>query len=47
LGADAALDAGTESATPATDDETLPALSLPRMCEKKVSAALDADYESW
>lgn len=41
MGADATLQPRTESAMPATDDDTLFPFSLPNICKKKVTAAFD------
>jgi Transposase DDE domain group 1 len=41
LGADATLDARTESAMPTFADDTLLPFSLPSICQKKVTAAFD------
>jgi len=38
---DANLNVWTESAMPATDDDTLLPFSLPSICQKKVTAAFD------
>jgi hypothetical protein len=40
LGADANLKARTESAIPATDDDTLLPFALPSICQKKATAAI-------
>jgi hypothetical protein len=46
LGADATLDAGTESAMPTDADDILLPFSLPSIGKKKVAAAFDAAPEA-